>query len=71
MVFGVLASFSKERLAVEANTSVEALDKEHKRLVQTKIKDSLSSFVPDIPGTSQLTRSHSRSNCSLFFYRRV
>ena len=35
---------------MEANASVDILDKEHRLLVQTKIKDSLSSFVQDIPG---------------------
>ena len=44
---------SRGRPAEEPNekASVALLDQEYNQLTQKKIKDSLSSFVPDIPGT--------------------
>ena len=38
--------------------TVTVLDTEYKSLIQTNIKDSLSSFVPDIPGEDPYISAH-------------
>lgn len=58
----------REKPVMDSNTSIDLLDKEHNRLTQTKIKDSLSSFVPDIPGV-YLYSVHVPISLPILFHR--